>query len=350
MAKQDLTLREVEEAEKYDLNPDQWDALKAHFLKVFKEKYAADCRAEVKKELETELRPKIATEMRPSLREDVEKEMRPKLTTKIREELHPEVEKELEPKVTTALTPKIRIDVEKELGEKMRSDARAEVEAEQRTQAATPKDREAFRNFMRELELDCLANADAASDLADEAETRFKRMRWIRNPIFYGLLIGALPMAYYLYSSLGWTHTHFGLYAVMVPWIVAFLTIWGRGSTHDENLTKSRDAHRKTASDYWKLAEGAKGFRMVDADIVQTRSALFDTMRNHLGSKQRVDDQFFPSAKVLERSRHEVREQVIADMNTEQLLRVESTKEPAKAEEMEVAEDGPASEPRRAVR
>ena len=317
MAREDLTLREVEEAEQYGLNPDQYDELKDIFTQRAKDA----------------VRPVVAVE--------VEKEIRNKVVNKLREEILEELPKELEPKIAEDLRPKIRVEVEEELGEKFRAQARDAVKQEEASRAATPRERRAFRDFVREVEVDCLTNAHTASNSADKEERMWLIMRTLRRPIFLVLLLSGAPGAFGIYHY--FSGNPYALVALMLPWLIA--TIWlGSANSNRQTLVEKEVAgQRKMASDYWIIAEQAKRLRMVDAEMATTRGELQTKLDTLSGRKDRIDSSFMPSASTLDESRKKIRDQLIGDSNTEQFLRVEPP--PPDEEEPPVVEDR-ASQPR----
>jgi hypothetical protein len=337
MATEDLTLKEVEEAKKYDLSPDQYHELKSLFGKRFGLKHAAEVTASVRLDVERELRPKVSSELRPGLREDVEKEMRPKLTDKIRKELYEEIKTDLLPIVTDELRPKIRVEVEKEVSDATKDRALADAKAEIASAGPTPKERDAHRVFIREVELDSLASAKAASDFADTEDQALQWHRRVRQSAFFGLLLTLAPLAFHLYSAHGW-----GLQsaAYFIPAALAFVTLWAKNSSFYERVGRRVAEYRKYTAEYHILAERAKGLRLVDTETTRSRRELEGNTQSLVATKNQLDSRFLPSASLVQKARHEVRDQLISEMDPEKLLRVEP----------EIEDEPAPSEVQRAVR
>ena len=284
LTREDLTVREVEEAESYGLTLDQYLELKAKFNAVALQK----------------TRDQVAKEYRD---ERLEQEIRPRLKTEITNEL--------------------RKSIEEELGEKMFQRARETLLADK----SSPKERAAIRNFAREIEIDALTYARTASTVADRSEWALAwQMRFLR-PLFHALWLSFGPIAYWIYSHHG---LNFALFAaVVIPWFLAFCVLGGFNSelrkAHNATITLSR----KKASEYWRVAEQAKRLHMVDAHLDLSRREIREKLEHLVTHKESVDQDFTPDATTLDDSRKKIREMLLTESDTSDFLRVD-TKEPEK--------------------
>lgn len=325
----DLTVREVNEAKSYGLNPDQYDELRDKFEKRQRERLMIEVRDQAKKEAKAELRVEIGNEMRPGIREDVDKEMRPKLTTQIEKELRAKLPDELRPKLREDLLPELRKQVETELSAQIRATAKVEAEQGVARQVPTVRDRTAFRDFIREEEVSCLTQANAASTDAEDAERSLRWGRRLRVPVAYGLFAALPILGYILFERFG---TGPGLWSFLVPAVFAAIAFAGTLGGRQESLKNKVTANRKVAADYWVLAERAKKLRMVTAEMATTKEELRKEVDSYTENKQRLDDNYFPAAESLAKSRVEVRDQLMSEVDPDKLLRVASEPEPVPEE------------------
>lgn len=330
MAKTELTLREVtDEAQRYGLSPDYYDSLKETFERRQRERLLTEVTIQVKKEAKAELRGEVTSELRPGLRIEVEKELRPKLATEIEKELRAKLPDELRPKLREELLPEVRKQVEAELGDNLRQEARTAVEQEIAKQIPTHKDRNAFREFVREEEVDCMTQANAASTDADTAESSLLWGRRLRVPFAYGLFVALPVLAFVLYQRFDLQP---GFWAFLVPAVFAAIVFAATLSDRQERFSKRVVENRKIASDYWVLAEQAKKLRIITSDYAQTRGELQQELAQFTAAKRQLDDHYYPAAKSLELSRTEVRNRLMSDVDPDKLLRIATDPDPEEPE------------------
>lgn len=319
MAKLDLTLREAEEAKSYGLTPDQYDDLKAKFEKRLRDRLTTEVKDQSKKEAKTELRAEISTEMRPTIRADVEKEMRPKLLGEVEKELRAKLPDELKPKLREEVLPDVRKQVGAELGEKTRTAIRADLEREYAERVPNTKDRAAFKEFIREAEIDCLTQGTAASNDFEKAEASLLWSRRVRLPFACLLFIGLPILGFFLYQGFA---TGPGFWTFLIAAIGAAIAFAVNLSARHERLIESIKHNKKVSSDYWVLAEAAKRFRVVTAECSQKKGELDEALTNFTRSKRELDDRYWPNARALETARGEVRSQLMSEVDPDRLLRV----------------------------
>lgn len=259
------------------------------------------------------------------IRETFEMRLRDKLRDLVKKEVYSSAEKELRKTIRQEVETEIRASFEEKLGTDLRAKVRAELEAEAQKLTPNQKERTTAKEFIREVELDSLTQAHAASGIADETEVYLASARKVRSPLFYASLISFIPTLLYLNMAKGWDFSHANLWAAMGTMVVAFITIC---VSNDAAYTRAKnviDSHRKVSSDYWVLAEFAKKARMVETDAAASRSELANLTEKVSTLKANLDHHFHPSAVRVEKSRVAVKEQLITDMDPEKLLRVDAS-------------------------
>lgn len=287
VAKLDLTLREVQEADSYGLSPDKYD------------------------------------------------ELRTKLEERLKKKVTPEVEalkeahlKAIRQEVTKELTPKIRVEVLAECKKQAETDLRdgvwKELNATLNSRAPTPREREAFKVFVREAEMDCLTQANAASADGDRAVSAYRWNRRIRIPFAWGLSLAAPILAFFLHQRYEWG---LGFWAFLVPLIAGALGFAYYTNERDDKLAPRQALFGKVASDYWILAERAKKLQLVTAQTALNRGELQKSLDEFTSAKKELDDRYLPSARNLEKSRGEVRAQLLSEVDPEKVFRIASDTE-----------------------
>jgi len=337
----DLTVREVNEAKGYGLSLEQYVDLKEKFSSRQRDRLVEEVRDQAKKEAKSELRNEISSEMRPNIRIDVEKEMRPKLLAEIEKELRAKLPDELRPKLRGELLPEVRKQVEAELGAQLRTEARTEAKQEMARELPSAKDRRSFREFVREEEVDCLTQANAASFDADKAESALRWGRRLRVPMSFLLFIGLPIFGFFLHTRFGEGP---GFWTFLLPAIFAAVSFAIAVGTRQENLKEAIQNNRKVASNYWVLAERAKKLRMVVGESAQTRDELRQEVNSYAQAKQGLDNTYFPAATSLTRARQEIREQLLSEVDPDKLFRVATEPEPEELDEAEAEVTGGARE------
>lgn len=269
MAKNDLTLTEVEHGKRFELDPGQYDELKTHFFEIYRQK------------LSTKLREEIVLEA-DVLRKAVEKEVRPK----VRVELQAEIQKELETKFEGEQKLKLRTSVEQE------------IEAT----APTTKQRAAARELAREIEIEALAAGRAASDLADATSKTLAAAHHLRQMTFFSLVFSFLPVLAYLDFTLGWGMS-LQLGSVAIPYALAIIVC---GAANDSYFRKTRKKilkYRLKAVLFNERATIAKRAWMVWMMTASTKTDLLNlisSIPNRCSDTERdeADPVFIPSADI----------------------------------------------------
>lgn len=339
MAKLDLTLRELNEAQSYALSPEQYEELKQKLEAKMKERVYAEVREQAKKDAKTELRPEIATELRPGLRVDVEKELRPKITADVEASLRTKLQDELRPKIREGLLVEVRKQVEADLTTNLRATLRVELQREAEAEVPTVRERDLFRRFVRSEEEDCRIQARAASADAARSARNFAWGRWFFLPTAL-LMLAALPvLGYFLYMRFA---DGAGFWTILCSAIFVAFSLLIATMTRQKRLKEHDDAHRKIASDYWILAERAKKLRMIDSALVGTRQGVQAELDSYQRAKQQVDDRYLPDARSLDTARVAVRSLAIQEEGEQEIdrhLRVLTTPD-LEEEDIETASVG----------
>jgi hypothetical protein len=329
MAKLDLTLREVEEAQSYGLTPTQYDDLKSKLYERFTRKVKDDLASEARKALrqDKDFRNEIAKEMRDGVLSTVEAELRNKLP----KELRPKIEEELRPKVEAAILPDLRKKAEADLRDKLLGEVR-EVEKEVAGKVPSVRDREAFRDFIREVEIDCMTQADSASNDSDSAASTLNWRRRLRAPLSWGLLLAVPVLGFFLHRQFG---AGLGFWAFLLPIVAAATGFASMTRKRIRSAAQSMDSHCRIASDYWVMTERAKRLRIVTTECAQTRGSLWSALNEFAQEKKALDDRYWPSARSFEKSRAEIRTQLLSEIDPDKLLRIADTR----VEEFEALEE-----------
>lgn len=283
MSPEDLTVRETQEAEEYHLTPAQWIVLKARFTQEVRVKILDEVKANYKGEYERELRPQIQAEIGAEERKKAEAE----------------------------------------LGEKMRQKAREDLLKDK----ASARERQAVRAFAREVELDALTNARAASTSADSLERNYTWQMVFRRPLFHGLLFGFVPAAYELWQRFG--PDPLRLASILGPWFIAFIVVAVINSDFRTLRLEAIRKHRKIGGAFAKIAEQAKRLRMVESQSELSRRELREALDSLARAKDSADHDFTPSLDTLDESRKKIRDLLITETETSEFLRVGPDEQPA---------------------
>jgi len=218
-----------------------------------------------------------------------------------------EVEKQVKELLVEELTPVIREQITEEIGDEAYQKAKADLQKEAETLKPEPRERAAFREFVREVELDAHAQATVASNEADIADKALRRSRRWMNPLGYLLLLTILPAAYMTYATFG---LGLALGATVATMLIALGIIAGTNSSRHERLTKRFKAKRKVASDYLIVAEQAKAYRTVHAERLDTKRKLDQLTTDLQTKKARLDQDHWPQVESLHSARETVRHRI----------------------------------------
>ena len=316
MSVKDLTLKEVERAQNWGLSPERYDIVRIALREEFQEQYFRQFQAEYEQQIRKDLLPEVAEELTPKLRAEIEKEVQKKLPDQTRRELRVEVEAAL----TAEKLAEMRVQVQKELA----------------AQAPSPKNRDSFKKYLRDGELDCQTSARCATELATRWASRSTWRGWIWGTVSWVLFLAVFPLTLYLYMRHGWTFHTFHLYMVLVPWLLS----WVFASQYQtQGVKKASETSQKllqVAGQYRNLADYGKRLRLVDGEDVARRGDLVELMRDFQRQKNTLDSAFQPEEAVRTKSRVQVLDQAMGEMNTEQLIRIETEEladEPEESEE-----------------
>lgn len=285
MAKRDLTMWEVDEANKYGLSPDQYDELKGLLTERYRKTKWTETLEQTKAEAIKAAKPKIKEEIKSEILED------------------------LSSKFEDSKAQEIRKKIEKEMAEA----------------APTPNQLRDAREMARELELDCLATAHAASADAD-TEDAVLATSTFRNGVFYTLLFSFLPALAYLRIVANWGFDGVAFWAVAITHLVAIIVY---GIANDDWKTehqRKKAAFKKASVDYWNLANKAKEVRMVKINHANTKGDINTLISEISYAKNNYSDKYQPSTKLLEQAKDHVRNNQISDMDLDKFIRSDDEK------------------------
>lgn len=206
-----------------------------------------------------------------------------KRQTKIREAIRSELEEELKEQLIKELTPVIHDQARQEIEDEALKSATAKVRKEMEEARPTNREREAFQHFVRDIELDAHAQAVVASNRASEAN---KGARWARRwrtfrSLFLAALIGPALFAFYRFFQVHWDHLGIVAAVMLVPLLVSLVA--GRKSL--EHLEKVDRTGRETASNYLRVADQAKAYRLMHAERLDSKKEL-DKLIKDLGDRK----------------------------------------------------------------
>lgn len=287
MAKKDLTLWEVDEADKFSLTADQYDELKNILEQRVRQKVIASIRQEVSFD-------------RDQLKKEIEREIRPKL----REEITVEVKKDLQTK----------------FNEEQRLLLRKQIETEIQSVPPSTHQCTAAKELVRAIEIDCLTAARVASEQADEQEALSVSSMRFRSASFYTLLFSVLPALAYIHVGWGWSLLSISFLSVAIPYVVATGILGTRNIFVYAGMQEKELFLKGVAGEYWTFAQRAEEVRRVRIDTVNTKGELVRAIEELSTSYARLLAKFAPSAKRMESARHHVRSDLFEDMDPEKLM------------------------------
>ena len=222
------------------------------------------------------------------------------------------VAEELREEIVTELRPVIREQVEDEVQGEMYDKARQDVKAELDAEAPDARQREAFRHFVQETEIDAHAQAAVASGDADRHTSKARWSRRLFGPLPYMVLLGAAPALYAIFQYVG-VFQSFEFIGSAAFLLVAFVTLLvTNGFRHDHHDDEARKFY-KVASEYRIMAERAKTFRIVHAERLETKKRIDDLTAQLRKHKNELDEKFHPSIASVDQARESVRGRIMAE-------------------------------------
>lgn len=294
----DLTLREAKEAKGYKLSAEDYAELKNQFLVRFRQQYHDELWEDAKTEAKDELRAEIAKEVSKGLSDA------------------------LRPRLKEEMLPELRTQIETELSQKNRAEVRKELAEEFLAQVPTDRQRAAFREYVREAELDCLTQAHASALDGERVAADLKWSRNTRLPFAYALFLALPILAFVLYQHY---LTSAGFWAFLVPAVIAAIAFAGHLSDRHTRLSSLVRSHERATSEYRVSADEAKRLRIVTADSASTRAELRDGLNSFLNGKRNLDKEHRPNIVALEKARIDIRNQLMSEVDPDKILRIENT-------------------------
>lgn len=273
----DLPVREVDEAKEFGLSPRQWITLRKRFHGEQTQQRLRD--------LETTWKAECTQGLKSALRAE--------------------------------MLPELRVQAEKELGQRIREETQAKMSEEERARTATPAQRELAKEFFRDVEVDCRAQAEAASRMVDVCTNRYTWLNTIRNIAFWPLAIALFPYAWWVYSHSKGV-SDLSLYAYVLPWLIAmYLT----GSEDNIEARKKQIAeYQRVSSAYIIAADIARQARAVDVDLAVTRGDLQSRISSIGLRKTELDQQFHVDTRLLQAARVTVLDDMSRTIDPEKII------------------------------
>lgn len=241
---------------------------------------------------------------------DDDKRLRRDLKEEVRREMTAEVEGKIRMRVEADIRKKARVDVLREIAESAPSEAQ----------------RDRFRAYVRDVELDAYAQATIASRIADDAEADLAKEAQRTRPLRWGLVISA-PVVFYAMSRFAPVNAAMVVIAVLAIAAAAFSVGGAQRRTRLQERTK---VHRAIGSDFLIIAERAKAYTYVHADRIASAQELQALVEDLRVAKEKQDRQFHASTSDLEAARQGVRHRIaeghsrVADFEDDEAERLEA--------------------------
>lgn len=221
----------------------------------------------------------------------IEPEQQERIVAEVKRDLR----RELEDEVRERLTRQIADDVARE--------TRRETLREIEERAPTEVERRRFVAYVEEVELDALACASLASDIARSAEEELARSQQQATPAGWALAL-LTPLSVWAAAR---NLDAPGFAAVLATLSLALVSLGLTNLRRNGRLAARAREHRAVASDYLIVAERTKAFRMIHVEQVATAAELDALLADLRKLKERRDERFHASSDELEGAREEVR-------------------------------------------
>lgn len=270
--KANLTLAEVDEAKSFGLPLDDY----IRFCQIIKNR--------------------LYDELKETVISNVRRDITPTIKQELRKDIYSEVEKNF--------NKNIRQNLEKEIKEKIKSEY------------PTDKEIKIYRNYAREIEFDCLTQAQSASESSEIYSSRIKFIKNIFYPLGYLLGFSILPLYFCFLNkkSLNEIILSFIFYVMLVG--IYFIAVINKHSRNETSFYH----FRKITRDYLNIVDCIKKFRLVDVYKYATKHDLDEALQKIENDKFQIDLRFHPSIKSLTKARVAVRDQILTEMDPEKLL------------------------------
>ena len=212
------------------------------------------------------------------------------------------------------ITEQVAEDLRDTIAQEEREKAKVQARQDLADSEPSSQERQAFRTFVKEVELDSRAQAAVASLRAEGQDSRLSWSRRLFNPLGYGLLLGAVPALYYALTFLAGGNPASPIFlAAAATTALTLFTLWRTTAKRHHRLAKERDSKRETMSQYLILAERAKAYRLVHAERLETKEELDKLTNDLVASKEHQDGRFHPDLQDLDKARDSVRHRFITE-------------------------------------
>lgn len=244
------------------------------------------------------------------------------------------IRQELTSELRQTLTDEISVQVRERITDEVRAGALREFERERLARAPSDEDRARFLSYVREVQLDSLAQASVATGHAAQSQRMLRRSRGIAMPAMYAATI-ALPlvttsMVSWFGGQTVWTLAAIGTF------VIAWLSLISSSVRRHATLDTAARASMKVASDYLVLAERAKAYRMVHAERLDSAKELHELLEAIRIDKERLDAATHLDMTEIEQARA-AEEHKLDDLGEANRLRLDS--EPRDDQEEDVRWD-----------
>lgn len=315
----DLTMREIQEADEYALDENQYARLKNDFYSRFKQRHIEEVEAEIRADAEnTKLRPavinSIRTEDGPKFRAEIEKELRPKLKEELRAEI-----------AATYL-------------QETKDALRKDVEADLLKKYPTAKQRRGIAEYLLDMEVECVSAAELATKEGQSLQRTNSFKTGLSRAITILLMAALGPSAFLVYQRMG-------LNPLGLVFLVPFLVMWlyshlalkskPRLMLGGRYMTQAPD-HATNATKYLILAEEARRLRLITLPSALSKPQLDKLLDDFVGRKREVDESY-PDKDLqhLPKIRIDVKRRMVEDVDPLKLFELEeesAEEDPAKAQ------------------
>lgn len=284
---EELPMKEVQFAESYGLEVQQYCDLKTHIY----QQLGDEARSSVMKD--------ALVEARKTVKEEVKRELLPSL----KEEAVANSMAEALKKAKAELEPKLR----KELLENSKKVYESEL--------LTKEDKEAYADAFRDAEVEALLFASAASHEADEVHQRNQQSKNASKWTARVMGVAAFPIALFLFQK--YTAHSPAFYLLLAPVILCFLTAFFNGYKQEDSKEVAR--LKKLASDYLMIVSRCRTGRKLSIHT-KLRSEVLYECSSVQNSKAELDRVYHPVVRVLDEVRPAVRHRLAEDLDPEEIL------------------------------
>ena len=224
------------------------------------------------------------------------------------------ISKDRQAKIRKAVEDEVRSQLET----RMTKELRARLEKEQWEEQPSTAELERFREFLDDIEADCMAQAHLASEKADTAESKLKWSQRLLNPLNGVTAVGLIPFAYSIFVLYG-RSLQTAAYAVTAA--LAALVLGVTTLLRHSNLNNKRSKARRLSSDFMEVATSARTTRTVG---VLTRAGLTTEARRLIVARQDCEKRFAPRISDFQRVRDVMKQRIAVEAESAEIESLEA--------------------------